>query len=147
VRSRSWHGAAADEKRGNGTMNGDHIRQEVKAAYEAYLEAFRSANLQKIDSLVKYPLASVEDGMVRMLDRFPVNPSELMAKKGWHSTIDGDYDVVGISPTKAHVVLRNAQRLRKDGSLIETVSAFYAFTRTATGWKIFAISGIVISGA
>ena len=128
-------------------MNEEGIRQEVASAYETYLEAFRSSNLEKIDSLVKYPIASIEDGMVRLLDKFPIDPADLMAKKGWHSTIDADYEVVGLSPTKAHVILRNAQRLRRDGSLIETVSAFYAFTRTEAGWRLFAISGIVVPSA
>jgi hypothetical protein len=47
-------------------------------------------------------------------------------------------------PTKAHVVLPNVKRWRKDGSLIEIVSAFYAFTKTPEGWKMFAISGISV---
>jgi hypothetical protein len=42
------------------------------------------------------------------------------------------------------VILRHAERVRADGSLIETVAAFYAFTRTAGGWKLFALSDIVI---
>ena len=29
--------------------------------------------------------------------------------------------------------------------VIETVSAFYAFTRTPAGWKMFAISDVVLS--
>jgi hypothetical protein len=33
--------------------------------------------------------------------------------------------------------------VRTDGSLIETVSAFYAFTRTDGGWKMYAISDVV----
>ena len=89
-------------------MDQERLRQEVTAAYETYLQAFRTADLEMINSLVKYPIAFIDDGAVRMLNAYPVNPAELMAKKGWHSTKDGDYEVVGISPTKAHVVLRDA---------------------------------------
>jgi hypothetical protein len=51
--------------------------------------------------------------------------------------------VVAVSPEKAHVILHRGDRVRADGSLIETVAAFYGFTRTDEGWKIFAISDLV----
>lgn len=128
-------------------MEQDRLRLEVTTTYEAYLRAFRAGDIGKIDALVKYPIAFIDDGMVRLENSFPINPAELMAKKGWTSTIDADFDVVGVSSTKAHVVLRRAKRLRKDGSVIETISAFYAFTNTPNGWKLFAISGITIPAA
>jgi hypothetical protein len=58
-----------------------------------------------------------------------------MPDKQWHSTADTDFDVVGISADKAHVILPSARILRADGSLIETVPAFYAFTKTDDGRK------------
>jgi len=48
-----------------------------------------------------------------------------------------------MTETKAHLLCRNVRRLREDGSLIEQVSAFYAFKKTADGWKMFAISDVV----
>jgi hypothetical protein len=50
--------------------------------------------------------------------------------------------VVAVTETKAHIVMRNTRRLRKDGSLIEEASAFYAFNRTGDGWKMFALSDV-----
>ena len=79
-----------------------------------------------------------------MLDSFPLKPADLMAEKQWHSTVDTDFKVVGLSADKAHVILPHAKRLRADGSLIETVSAFYAFTRTDDRWKMFAVSDIAV---
>jgi hypothetical protein len=35
--------------------------------------------------------------------------------------------------------------MRADGSPIETVSAFYALTRTSSGWKFFAFSDITVA--
>jgi hypothetical protein len=67
-----------------------------------------------------------------------------MAAKQWHDTKDSSYEVVLASATKAHVILRQATRIRADGSAIETVSAFYALTRTPSGWKFFALSDITI---
>jgi hypothetical protein len=94
--------------------------------------------------LVLYPLAYVGAGKTVLLDSFPVKPADLMASKQWHTTADTEFEVVGVSPNKAHVIIPRAKRLRADGSLIETVSAFYAFTKTESGWKMFALSDITV---
>lgn len=60
----------------------------------------------------------------------------------WATSVGFEIDVVAASNTKAHLVLRNCERLREDGSLIENVSAFYALTKTSGSWKMFAISTI-----
>ena len=70
--------------------------------------------------------------------------AELMAAKQWHDTKDISYEVVFASANKAHVILRQATRVRADGSPIETVSCFYALIRTPSGWKFFAMSDITI---
>jgi hypothetical protein len=48
------------------------------------------------------------------------------------------------SADKAHLIVRQATRVRSDGSPIETVSAFYALTRGPSRWKFFAFSDITI---
>ncbi|MGE0700571.1 MAG: hypothetical protein AB7O57_15845 [Hyphomicrobiaceae bacterium] len=123
-------------------MDDEVIRQEVATAYEAYLAAFLANDMAGIDRVVKYPLAFISDGDISLVDSYPVRPAELMARTGWDHTTDNDYEIVAASPEKAHVILRNAKRRRRDGSLIETISAFYAFTRTREGWKMFAFSGV-----
>jgi len=125
-------------------MNEANTKDEVAEAYRAYLRAFRASDVPAIDQLVKYPIAYIGDGNVTLHDRFPINPADLMAQKQWHSSANTDFEVVAVSPTKAHVVLPLVRRLRKDGSLIETASAFYAFTRTEQGWKMFAISDVTV---
>ncbi len=117
---------------------------EVRAAYERYLRAFLDGDLTAVESLVQFPLAHIGAGQTRLLDRFPVSPQALRERKQWHTTVNADYEVSLVAPDKAHVILRHAERVRADGSLIETVAAFYAFTRTAGGWKLFALSDIVI---
>lgn len=123
------------------------LEKEVLAAYEQYLEAFMADDMETINSLISFPLAHIGEGTVMLLDTFPLRPADLMAQTGWHDTRDMQYDVVGITPTKAHVVLRAGTRVRKDGSPIEDILAFYAWTRTAEGWKMFAISGISLPAA
>jgi hypothetical protein len=119
-------------------------KDAVVAAYRAYIRAFLDNDMEAIDRLVRYPLAYIGAGRTVMLDSFPVKPADLMAEKQWYSSADTDFEVVGISADKAHVILPRARRLRADGSLIETVSAFYAFTRTDDGWKMFALSDITV---
>jgi hypothetical protein len=124
-------------------MDEQALRAEVGATYTRYLSAFVASDLDTINSLVAYPLAHIGDGAVRLYDEFPLNPAELRRAKQWHTTVNSEVEVVAVSPTKAHVILRTADRLRQDGSLIETVSAFYAFKNTGDGWKLFAISDVV----
>ncbi len=122
----------------------EKLRDEVRATYAAYLEAFLAKDMQTLDSLMHYPLAYIGDGKTRLFDRFPFDPAEMMAAKQMHTTIDANYEVVFATDKKAHVILHSATRVKKDGTPIETVSGFYALTRTATGWKFFALSDITV---
>jgi hypothetical protein len=119
-------------------------KAEVIQAYERYLQAFLADDVPAIDALVQYPLAYIADGRVSMLDAYPIKPSALMTAKGWHTSVDMDYEVVGLSESKAHLILRRCTRVRPDGSPIEEVCAFYAWTRTDDGWKIFAVSDVTV---
>jgi hypothetical protein len=125
-------------------MDSKHSAQaaEVLAAYKKYLEAFLSNDMNGINALVLYPLAYVGDGVVKMFDEYPIKPSELMAQTGWRDTLNMQYEIVAVSDTKAHLILRSGTRVRADGSPIEEISGFYAWTRTTAGWKIFAISDV-----
>lgn len=119
------------------------IRSAVYKAYRYYLDGFNEGDMESINAVIQYPLTVISDGQAHDLFEFPISPAELKAKTGWHTTVDAEIDVVAVSERKAHVILRNARRLRQDGSLIETVSGFYAFTKTNDdAWKMFAISAI-----
>lgn len=122
----------------------DQIRDEVLAAYTAYLTAFRANDIDGLDRLMQYPLAYIGDGKTTLVDTCPFKPAEFMAEKQWHDKKDFAYEVVFASVDKAHLILRQATRVRADGSPIETVSAFYALCRTSLGWKFMAISDITI---
>jgi hypothetical protein len=120
------------------TVN-EELKNEVLATYAAYLRAFNANDIHSIDKLMQYPLAHIDNGRTNLVDTYPFKPAELVAAKQWHATTDPSCEVFA-STEKAHVILRSANRVRSDGSLIETVSAFYALTRTPSGWKFFAIS-------
>ncbi len=120
------------------------LKTEVVDCYRRYLDAFLADDVNAIDALIRYPLTYIGDGDVRTFDSYPIKPSDLMREKGWHTSVGLEYEVVGISRTKAHVILRSGARLREDGSKIEDIFAFYAWTRTDDGWKMFAVSDIVV---
>ena len=125
-------------------MDQQDEKDEVIATYQAYIRAFLANDRDAINELVLYPLAYVGPGKTALLDSFPVTAADLIASKQWHTTTNMKIEVVGLSSTKAHVILPNAKRLRADGSLIETVSAFYAFTKIDGRWKMFAVSDITV---
>ena len=116
----------------------------VLATIAAYLDAFNAGDIPAITRLMAFPLARVGISTAELLDVYPGNPANLKATKGWDRTEDAQYEVVMASAEKAHVILRRAARVRVNGSLIETVSAFYALKHTDDGWKIFAISSVVV---
>jgi hypothetical protein len=122
----------------------EQARAAVLAVYAAYVAAFRASDVEAIDRLMQYPLAHIGHGRTRFLDAYPINPAEAKAAKQWHDTRDIAHEVVFASADKAHLMLRQATRVRADGSPIETISVFYALTRTASGWKFFAVSDIIV---
>ena len=121
------------------------LTSEVVEAYQRYLNAFIADDMEAINALVCYPLAYIGDGEVTMFNEFPIRPSKLREQTGWSDTRDVHYKVVGISDKKAHLILESGTRVRQDGSPIEDIHAFYAWKRTAEGWKIFAVSDVCVA--
>ena len=119
-----------------------NLKAQVLETYNRYLNAFNKSDMETIDNCIAYPLAYIGEDSVKMLDKFPVDPRELKEKIGWATSNAFEIDVVAVSDKKAHIVLRNVRRLRKDGSLIEEATGFYAFKNTENGWKMYAISDI-----
>jgi len=76
-------------------------KDEVIATYQAYTRALLANDMDAINDLVLYPLAYVGAGKTVLLDSFPVKPADLIASKQWHTTTDTEFEVVGVSSTKA----------------------------------------------
>ena len=120
-------------------------RADIIKVYEAYIRAMNENNMEQIDSMISMPFTFVGLGDVQIWseNKYPQFRAEL-EKKGWVKTEGLEIDVVAISGKKAHVVLRNARRLRSDNTLIEEVCGLYAFKRLDAGWKMFMVSSIEI---
>jgi hypothetical protein len=48
-------------------------RAKLLSAYQRYLNAFNANDIDVINSCVKFPLAYIGDGEVKILDYFPLN--------------------------------------------------------------------------
>ena len=118
-------------------------RAALLSAYQQYIDAFNSNDIDKINKCVQFPLAYIGAGEVKMLDKFPIKPQEMKTQKGWDRSEAFEIDVVAVGENKAHLIMRNTRRLRKDGSLIEEATGFYAYTKVEDNWKMFAISDII----
>jgi hypothetical protein len=53
-------------------------------------KAFNAKDLGTINATIRYPLAYIADGEVRMVDASPYDPAELKRSKGWHTTVDAE---------------------------------------------------------
>ncbi len=117
--------------------------QEVIDTYNAYyVEGFKSNDIKLIDQMVEYPLTYIKDGQITLLDTYPVDPAELKQELQWDHSKDWNFEVVGINQLSANIIA-SATRCRKDGSIIEYVSAFYGFKRIDGQWKMHVLADIV----
>ena len=121
----------------------NNYEKDVLKAYEQYLAYFLDNDMDGINSLVKFPITYIAEGESKLLDAFPVTPKEMMENKNWDTTINTKTYVHGINSTKGHVI-SSGTRIRKDKSVIEKYTVFYAFTKTDDGWKMYAISDVIL---
>ena len=121
----------------------DNNEKEVLKAYEEYLAYFLNNDMDGVNSLVKFPITSIADGESKLLDAFPVTPKEMTENKQWDTTIDTNTYTHGVNSKKGHVI-SSGTRIRKDKSVIEKYTAFYAFTKIRDGWKMYAISSVIL---
>jgi hypothetical protein len=110
-------------------------RAEVLAAYQSYLDAFMASDEQAIRERVRWPRALIGADRAESVAEFPYSPTDLKRHKDWTTSAGLEIDVVAVSDVKAHVLLRNCERVRADGTLIEEVSALYAFTKLQTAGR------------
>lgn len=123
-------------------MTEQQLKQELHDTYmKYYVEGFRTNNVGLIDQMVQYPLAYLKEGKMTLCKHYPIDPQKLKEEKAWDHSSDWQFEIKGINDTEAHAVAF-AVRRRADGSKIESVHGFYAFTRTAAGWKMYALADI-----
>ena len=121
----------------------NHDAKELLRVYEQYMACFLANDMDGINSLVTFPITYIADGQAKHLYSFPITPKEMMESKAWDTTVDVQTHVHGVNSSKGHIV-SSGTRIRKDQSIIEKYTAFYAFTKTNNCWKMFAISDVIL---
>ena len=121
----------------------ENNEKEVLKVYKEYLTYFLDNDMDGVNSLVKFPITFIDDGESKLLDAFPVTPKEMMENKQWDTTIDTETYVHGVNSKKGHVI-SSGTRIRKDKSVIEKYTTFYAFTKTDKSWKMYAVSSVIL---
>ena len=66
---------------GGDVVMDEQAKDEVLAAYAAYVAAFRANDVQAIDRLMQYPLAHIGNDQTTLLDAYPIKPAEMRAAK------------------------------------------------------------------
>lgn len=123
-------------------MTDRNLKKELTDAYQTYIEGFRTNDVTLIDRIVRYPLAYLKDGAVVMCDRYPIDPMKLRSEKAWDHSTNWHFEITAINERGAHAAA-SATRCRADGSVIERVHGFYAFTNSNGEWKMYAFGEVV----
>ena len=116
-------------------MNKLILKQEVLDAYEGYIKAFIKGYIKKVENYLSFPNYRFLDGEIKEFNEFHSNLNELK-NRGYKDTIALSIDVVEISEEKAHLVLKEALRVKDNNEPLEEISSFYIFIKEDNKWKI-----------
>jgi len=118
------------------------LKDELLKVYDIYIEGFKSNDMNLINNIINFPIAILKDGMVEMLDYYPINPKQLKTEKEWNHSTEWKFDITAINDKNGHIIA-SAIRRKIDGSFIEKVSAFYGFAKINNEWKMCSFSEII----
>ena len=66
---------------GSDVIMDELAKNEVLAAYAAYVAAFRANDVQAIDKLMQYPIAHIGNGQITLLDAYPIKPGGVESRQ------------------------------------------------------------------
>ena len=116
-------------------MNKLILKQEVLEAYEGYVKAFIKGDTKEVENYLSFPNYRFHNGKIIELNEFHSNLNELK-NRGYKDTIALSIDVVEINEKKAHLVLKEALRVKDNNEPLEQISSFYIFIKEDNKWKI-----------
>jgi len=123
-------------------MDESILKEELLKTYDIYIEGFKKNDMTLINSIIKFPIAILKNGIVEVLDFYPINPEKLKIEKEWNHSTDWKFEITAINESNAHINA-SAVRRRIDGSRIEKVSAFYGFYKIKNDWKMYSFSELI----
>jgi hypothetical protein len=118
----------------------DRLVAAVEAFMDRYHAAFEHGTRDDLQELVHLPVAYISEEEVQLRERYPFDPVRMREATGFHHA-EAVTRVVHVETGRAHVVIEGT-RHRADGSVIESIDAFYILHDRGDGWKVSAFSGI-----
>ena len=116
-------------------MNKYILKQEVLDAYDGYVKAFIEGDTKEVENYLSFPNYRFHDGKIIEFNEFHSNLNELK-NRGYKDTIALSIDVVEINEEKAHLILKEALRVKDNNEPLEEISSFYIFIKENNKWKI-----------
>jgi hypothetical protein len=116
-------------------MNKLILKQEVLDAYDGYVKTFIKGDKKEVENFLSFPNFRFLDGEIKEFNKFHSNLNELK-NRGYKDTIALSIDVVEINEEKAHLVLKEALRVKDNNEPLEQISSFYIFIKEDNKWKI-----------
>ncbi len=116
-------------------MNKLILKQEVLDAYDSYVKAFIKGDKKEVENFLSFLNFRFLDGEIKESNKFHSNLNELK-NRGYKDTIALGIDVVEINEEKAHLVLKEALRVKDNNEPLEQISSFYIFIKEDNKWKI-----------
>ena len=120
------------------------LKEEVAKAYKIYLKNFEAGDMKAIETSCSFPLSFDADGEVKSFNQFPIDVTAMKETTGYYQSLNSDIEVITVSQTKAHIILRKALRVKQDGTPIESVSGFYIWVKLDGVWKMKFASTITL---
>ena len=100
--------------------------------------------MKAIETSCSFPLSFDADGEVKSFNQFPIDVTAMKESTGYYQSLNSDIEVIAVSQTKAHIILRKALRVKQDGTPIESVSGFYIWVKLDGVWKMKFASAITL---
>ena len=116
-------------------MNKYILKQEVLDAYDGYVKAFIKEDTKEVENYISFPNYRFLDDEIKEFNEFHSNLNELK-NRGYKDTIALSIDVVEINEKKAHLILKEALRVKDNNEPLEEISSFYIFIKEDNKWKI-----------
>ncbi len=116
-------------------MNKLTLKQEILDAYDGYAKAFVKEDTKEVENYLSFPNYRFLNGEIKEFNEFHSNLNELK-NRGYKDTIALSIDVVEINEEKAHLVLKEALRVKDKNEPLEEISSFYIFIKEDDKWKI-----------
>ena len=110
-------------------------KQEVLDAYDGYIKAFIKGDTKEVEKYLSFPNYRFVDGEIKEFNEFHSNLNDLK-NRGYKGTIGLSIEVVEVNEEKAHLVLKEALRVKDNNQPFEEISSFYIFIKENSKWKI-----------